>query len=223
MNKIWTVLLILLIAHPSYGGISFSTFTTQNGTKLEYLISLPAKPRFFMLAIPPGPGTKQMVKKGITKWLQKLRKSQVAVVSPVAPGKLFFQGAEQYIPELLIRVKKKLKRGNIRFALFGISNGGIGAFRVATLYPQNFSSLTVAPGFAKPEDLIRLKALKSIPVQLFVGNLDGKIWVKKANETHSALLRNGIKSQLTVVPGEGHAVAQSIAFKKLMAALFQKQ
>lgn len=218
MNKYFSLIIIFIISTPLFSS-SYQTMKARDGQTIEYFVMLPKKINRLMLAIPPGPGNKAFLEKGLVKWLPQLKKAGVLVVSPVAPGKLFFQGAETYIPELLAHVRRRFKIANKKFALFGISNGGIGAIRVATLYPEHFLSLTVAPGFAKPEDMARLSKLKPLAVNIFVGSNDGA-WVKKAKKTTKSLKSMKVRSKLTIVKGQGHGVAESIHFKKLMNVLF---
>ena len=81
-------------------------------------------------------------------WVTEARARGWVVLSPVAPGGvMFFEGAEELVPEFLRMVRVRYQPQGGRFMLAGISNGGISAFRVAGRNPELFYSLTVLPGF----------------------------------------------------------------------------
>jgi dipeptidyl aminopeptidase/acylaminoacyl peptidase len=191
----------------------YATITTEDGTTLEYAVELP--PEFspeqkypVLLALPPGPQTKTLVDAGLDiYWRETAWERGWVVISPVAPdGKLFFEGSEALIPELLDHVATEVQPEGGKFHLAGISNGGISVFRIATLFPMRFATLTVLPGFPPTaEDFGRLKKLIGIPVAMYVGEED-TIWVAEMIKVEKELRRLGGEVSLEIMPGQGHVI-----------------
>jgi pimeloyl-ACP methyl ester carboxylesterase len=191
----------------------YQTMTLRSGTILEYGLVVPAdfdpaKRYPILLALPPGPQTKEMVQWGLENyWAQEALRRGWIILSPVAPaGVLFFQGAEGIIPEFLSRTATLLKPEGGKYHLAGVSNGGISAFRVALNQPELFSSLMVLPGFPQNDnDFERLNNLTGLPVVMFVGeNDDG--WVQRMEATAERLTELGGQAELEIVPGENHVI-----------------
>ena len=130
-----------------------------------------------------------------------------AVLSTVAPGgTLFFQGSEQYLPELLDRLEAGLVPEGGRFYLAGISNGGRSAFRIAGLEPDRFAGMVVFPGYPSVDDESRLADLADLPIRMYVGE-DDTGWVESSQEAADALIELGADVELTIVPGEPHIIS----------------
>ena len=161
----------------------FNSFKTSRGKQLEYLLSMPegttpGSDYRVLLALPPGDQTRDLVKV-YEPWLPYFQEHGWVVCSPVAPdGKLFFRGSERYLPQILDHVESRVKVSRGKFYLFGVSNGGISAFRVATLNPERFHSLTVLPGWPKPADEKRLDKILKLPRNFLVGEADTR-WRNK--------------------------------------------
>jgi len=66
-------------------------------------------------------------------------------------------------------IKSQVIPAGGKFYLFGISNGGISVFRVATLNPERFHSSTVLPGWP---DENRLDKVLDMPINYLVGEID---------------------------------------------------
>jgi predicted esterase len=191
----------------------YETFATKEGTRLEYAMELP--PGFdpnreypVLLALPPGPQTRLLVETGLDLyWRETAQERGWVVISPVAPdGKLFFEGSESLIPELLDHVAAEIQPEGGKFHLAGISNGGISAFRIGTLYPERFLTVTVLPGFPQTsEDFERLENLVNIPVAMYVGEQDTS-WITPMSAAEQELLRLGGDVSLQIVPGQGHVI-----------------
>lgn len=195
------------------GMTTYQTMTLRSGTILEYAIVLPedfdeAKVYPILLALPPGPQTKDMVQWGLRSyWAETAHQRGWIVLSPVAPdGVLFFQGAEGVLPEFLAWTATLLKPEGGKYHLAGISNGGISAFRIALNRPELFHDLLVLPGFPQnDQDFQRLNTLTTLPVMMFVGeNDDG--WVQRMEATEAALNSLGGQVELEIVRGEGHVI-----------------
>ena len=129
-------------------------------------------------------------------------------------GKLFFQGSERYVPYLMDRLQRELNLFGGKFYLLGVSNGGISAFRVATLNPERFHSITVMPGWPKPADEKRLDTILRIPINFAVGELDDR-WRKKSEEFAGTLTKMGGDVYLEIIPLEGYAAFRSYPLEKL--------
>ena len=216
---------LLALPHEAFStAMSFESVKVARGKKIDYGILIPPKldPDKMVLVLPPGAQTKPMAEMGMAAWLDHLTQQNYFVVVPLAPeGVLFFRGSEKLIPSFLKRVRKKHQLPKGRFHLVGLSNGGISAFRVATLTPDLFRSLVALPGFAKRADLARLDSLGQMPVTIFVGAKDTK-WMAKANDLVIKLRKKGSKAEVKVVGSTGHRVFQAVAGEQLTAVFRER-
>ncbi len=187
---------------------SFQTLTTPRGKKLEYFLGLPdeydsGKTYRVILAVPPGPQDKSMVEEYLD-WIDYFTKRGWIMVCPVTPdGRLFFQGSERYLPYLMDHIQNEIELHGGKFFLLGVSNGGVSAFRIATLHPERFHSITVMPGWPKPADQKRLESIVNIPVNFVVGELDER-WRAKSEEFSAKLSELGCDVFFEVIPAQGH-------------------
>ena len=193
------------------GMITYYQMTMADGTPLEYGVVLPDNyvaggTHPVLLAFPPGPQTKAMVAAGMGYWGAEGQARGWVVVSPIAPGgTLFFQGSEQYLPEFVQRIAAIYPPEGGKLHVAGVSNGGISAFRIATMMPERFASLTAVPGFPQSSDYDKLDTLTHIPITLYVGENDTS-WVERMAATEAELQRLGGQVSLTIVPNEGHVI-----------------
>lgn len=193
---------------------SMTFLTTEiDETTLEFALILPKsfdpeRPYPVLLAMPPGPQTRQMVNAGLDGyWTAAAQERGWIVVSPIAPdGVLFFNGSEALIPELLDRVAGTYSVENGRFHIAGISNGGLSAFRIAANNPERFASLTALPGFARTADFERLDRLVEIPVAMFAGENEDEAWLDAMERTANELDALNGTVTLEIIPNEGHVV-----------------
>jgi predicted peptidase len=198
----------------------FNTFLTPRGKQLEYLISVPEAFEVggtypTLLALPPGDQTRDLVMV-YESWLPTFQEQGWVVCCPVAPdGKLFFQGSERYLPQIMDHIEGRVNLAGGKFYLFGVSNGGISAFRAATLNPERFHSITVLPGWPKPADEERLDALTNMPINFLVGELDGR-WRTKSELFSGKISSMGGDTTLEVIPGEGHMAFHSMQVQRLI-------
>ena len=203
----------------------FKILTTPRGKTLEYFLGLPknfdsAETYRTILAIPPGAQDKSEVEPYMP-WIEHFTKRNWVMICPVAPdGKLFFQGSERFLPYLMDLMQSELKLEGGKFHLLGVSNGGISSFRVATLHPEQFHSLTVMPGWPKPADENRLDRIVHIPINFVVGGEDVR-WLKKSQEFTDTLKKMGADVSLDVLPGEGHMAFRAVRFDKLEELLMR--
>jgi surfactin synthase thioesterase subunit len=198
----------------------FNTVLTPRGKSLEYFISLPRKFEAggtypTLLALPPGEQTRDMTLV-YEKWLPAFQAAGWVFCSPVAPdGKLFFRGSERYLPYVMDDIETQLNLGGGKFYLFGVSNGGVSAFRLATLHPHRFHSVTVLPGWPKPADEKRLDTLLNVPVNFLVGELDSR-WRAKSELFSGKLAAMGGDATLEIIPGQGHMAFQAMQAQRLI-------
>lgn len=161
-----------------------------------------------VLAMPPG-GQDLAVTAGVAE--STYRTEAVArgwvVVSPAAPGDLWFNGSERLTPALLDWIRSWVEPEGERVHLVGVSNGGISAFRLAARYGDAFASMLVFPGFPRTDaDRAVLESVVAeIPVRMFVG-ADDTPWVAPMEEARDALLASGGDVTLEILPGEGHII-----------------
>jgi predicted esterase len=203
--------------------MQFSTLKLPRGIQLDYHLSLPqapleSKPDKLMLAIPPGSQNHQEA--AVYKiWLGAFQEAGWTTIIPVAPNeKLFFQGNERLIPPLLKHIEMQLGFKQARFGLLGISNGGISAFRIATLNAESFTKMIVIPGWPKPADAARLEKLQEIATHIIVGAEDSH-WLVKGQEFAEKINTSGGQASLEIVQDEGHRVFASVEATHLLKIL----
>jgi dipeptidyl aminopeptidase/acylaminoacyl peptidase len=198
----------------------FQTFLTSRGKQLEYLLSVPNGFKVgasypILLALPPGDQTREMAMV-YGAWLPYFQQQGWVVCSPVAPdGKLFFRGSERYLPQIMGHIESQVIPAGGKFYLFGISNGGISVFRVATLNPERFHSLTVLPGWPKPADENRLDKVLDMPINFLVGEMDSH-WRENSELYYKKISQMGGDVWLEVIPGEGHMAFHSFPVQRLI-------
>jgi pimeloyl-ACP methyl ester carboxylesterase len=160
-----------------------------------------------LLALPPGGGSQERVEDGLRYWESEAQQRGWVVVSPLAPaGQDFYSGGEKAIIPLLDKVSQDVHVQGGRFYLAGISNGGRGAFHIAIMHPDRFSSLLVLPG-APPtdEDFNHLEQLRGLPITMYVSERD-EAMLLRMRDTHAELGRLGIPSTLQSLPGQGQVI-----------------
>ena len=190
--------------------VDWKTLDLKSGKMLRYALVLPKafdseKTYPVLLAFPGGSQDERTVDGGFRYWGEQAATRGWIVVSPAASsGVLFFRGGEILIPALLAEIRHEFKVEHGRFHVAGISNGGLSAFRVATLYPEDFLSITTLPG-APPSkaDWDRLPVVANMPVRMFGGSED-ESWVRSMQKAERELRRLGADVQLEVFEGEGH-------------------
>lgn len=194
-------------------GVAEGSLKFEKLKKIDYFFSQPKKIKTasrILFFLPPGDQSRAMVEEGLDPWLSYFQRKAWTVVSPVAPqGKLFFRGAEKHLVTFLQLLREQKNLQDVPMDLLGVSNGGISAFRIATLHPDLFHSLTVVPGWAKPADSARLKRLRKIPVNLLVGAED-KNWLLKSRDCFEKMKLLGGNVRLEVIEGGDHFVFRNV-------------
>ena len=210
-SKFGYLLAIVLFAGTA-AAAEFEAVTLPDGTALTYAVALPDgfspdNTYPLLLAFPPGGQDENMVRAGLDAyWEAEGTRRGFVVISPVAPGALFFRGSAQHIGPFLDYLTTNYRVRDGRVDVAGVSNGGLSAFRTALDEPARVRSLTVVPGFP-PEagDFANLAALDGITVSMFVGENDGG-WREPMQRVSAALSDLGQTPFLQVEPGQGHFV-----------------
>ena len=174
--------------------------------EIEYAtVGTPTEGRPVLLALPPGPQTREMVAAGIEKWASAMEEAGWFVLSPVSPEGLFFTDSADVLPGFIDAATKAHAIPSDGLLLFGMSNGGLSAFKLALSEPSRFRAIVTIPGRPTDDDLGKVSALAGIPVAMVVGADDDPFWLTGAESTKSALESAGGTVELRVLPETGHA------------------
>ena len=208
MLRVATLLAVSITMMASAAAAEFKTAAMADGTTINYALALPnaydaGRAYPLLLALPPGGQTRVIVKAGLSVWEQEGRARGYIVISPVAPGELFFQTAARYLPELLDHIGAAYAVDAADIHVGGISNGGLSAFVAALANPKRFRSLTVLPGF--PFDGAALVDLAGMRITMFVGERDTR-WRTRMDAAAASLRTLGADVHYEVVPGAGHVI-----------------
>ena len=180
-------------------------------TRVQYEVVLPdhydpvrAYPA--VLGFSGGPQTLETVDGLVDRYMrEEAQRRGYIVVVPVAPdGQLFFQGGERIFPQFLQRILAQYHIEGGKFHAAGVSNGGISAFHIASLYPQYFLSITAFPGFLPKPTAARIAAISSMCIHMFVGELDPMGWQSAMLAETRVFQARGMSATYTVEKGQPH-------------------
>ncbi|MEM6996327.1 MAG: hypothetical protein AAF721_37820 [Myxococcota bacterium] len=193
-----------------------------SGDTVEYAtLGEPREGGPVLLALPPGPQTRPMVEAGLERWADAMATDGWFVVSPTSPKGTFFEESAAVLPPFVEATAKHHGFPPRGLLLFGMSNGGLSAFKLAIADPGRFRALVTIPGRPTDEDMTRVDALSGIPVAMVVGADDDAFWKTGAETASAALDAAGGNVTLQVVPDTGHAAHIDIdwpALRKLFGA-----
>jgi hypothetical protein len=161
-----------------------------------------------LLAFPPGEQTISQVQWGIDLYYirQSIQRNWL-VISPAAPGGIkFFEGSENYIPDLMEEIENRFNIEGGKYHLSGVSNGGVSAFRVAVQNYQKIQSLTVFPGVPLEQDKPFLDRLVDIPITMYVGALDDNDLIAEIDSTAKTLQELGVEVNFRQWANDGHVI-----------------
>ena len=202
------------------GELAWNTLQTPTGTKVEYAtVGTPREGGPVLLALPPGPQTREMVEAGLQPWAAGLASDGWFAISPVSPEGLFFTDSADVLPAFIDAAAAKHGFVGEGLSLFGMSNGGLSAFHLAIAQPQRFRSLVTMPGRPPDDDLAQVRALASMPVTMVVGADDSPFWITGATQTRDVLQQAGARVTLTLLPDTGHAAHLDYDWSELRALL----
>lgn len=158
-----------------------------------------------MLTLPPGPGNADMVRSNLGNfWLQEGLRRGYIVVAPEIFGRSLDQDPGRFVDDLVKWLAGRLTYDRRNVVLTGQSNGGIGAFHLATARPHQFKALLVIPGqyIGEYKNLARLQGK---PIWMMVGEKDDpERWLAPVKKTYEELKKYNAKVKLDVLPGQGH-------------------
>jgi poly(3-hydroxybutyrate) depolymerase len=139
-------------------------------------------------------------------WREKAESDGYIVISPAAPnGQLFFQGGDRVFPEFLEYILATFPVANNKLHVTGISNGGLSAFHVASLYPDYFISVTGYPGLLNGASNDRLEALRPLCIYMHVGDRDSA-WRSAMQNQFQDLQRDGFNIDFNVETDQNHVL-----------------
>lgn len=211
---VWTVLLtsaFVLAVRPASANVLTKT-DMVSGMKLQYKVVLPnnydaSKPYPTVIAFPGGEQSMDTVDGTLEgNWKDQAETRGYIVVIPAAPGgRLFFEGGEKVFPEFFNKILSDYNVLDKKFHIAGVSNGGISAFHIAAMYPQYFWSVTGLPGFLPQATPQRVKALSSLCINMYAGELDPD-WAQEEAAQAQGFRAAGMKVEIAVEKGQGHVM-----------------
>ncbi len=183
-----------------------------SATRLEYKVVLPdgydaTKAYPAILAFGGGSQTMDMVNATLRRnWREQAETLGYIVVLPAAPnGDLFFESGDRVFPAFIVKLLGDYKVLQNKFHIAGVSNGGLSAFHIASLYPQYFWSVTGLPGYLDDASPERMRALAKMCIYMYAGEMD-QGWAQ-SEKTQSAKFRGqGYTVEFNEEKGEGHVM-----------------
>ena len=164
-----------------------------------------AKAYPLLLALPPGPGTQQMVDAVMGNYFQKEGSARgFVVVSPAVQGQTLQKDAAAMTAALFAYLDANVSYDASRVTLAGASNGGLGAFFVAAAEAKRFNALVALPG-GYPGQARQLAGWRGKSVWMMAGEKDTS-WVRLARATKALLEREKATVTLDILPGQGHVL-----------------
>ncbi len=182
------------------------------GTQLEYKVILPkaydpAKTYPAILAFPGGQQDMETVQGTLDRnWRQQAEELGYIVIIPAAPGgDLFFEGGARVFPAFLVKLLADYKVLQNKFHIAGVSNGGLSAFHIASLYPQYFWSVTGLPGFLGDRSPAQIRALAKLCIYMYAGENDTD-WLQSEEQQAASFRAQGYTVEFSEEKGEGHVM-----------------
>jgi len=187
--------------------------TRIGGTVVEYEVVLPngydaARAYPAVLAFSGGPQTVEGDQRLVeATFRDQAEERGYIVIVPAAPGGLlFYQGGERIIPAFLHQILADYKIRGGKFRAAGLSNGGISAFEVASLYPQFFVSITGFPGYLLFPTESHVAAISKMCIHMFVGENDERGFINPMQDQAARFRKLGIAVTYRVESGQRHHI-----------------
>lgn len=183
---------------------------TFAGLDVDYRVILPdgydpAATYPVVLHFAGGPQTLDIVERSLAAdWQAGAEARGYVVISPATPdGRLFFQGAEEIMPDFLDMIFATFNVEGGKLHVTGHSNGGRSAFHVAALYQERFVSVTGYPGLLAAQQEAELEPLAGLCIAMHVGDQDPS-WAAAMEAEAEAYRRLGYAVSFTLEAGQGH-------------------
>jgi poly(3-hydroxybutyrate) depolymerase len=183
-----------------------------SGTKLEYKVVLPAgydasKGYPAIIAFGGGSQTMDMVEATLRRnWREQAESLGYIVILPAAPnGDLFFESGDRVFPAFIVKLLGDYKILQNKFHIAGVSNGGLSAFHIASLYPQYFWSVTGLPGFLDDPSPDHMQALSTLCIYMYAGEMDPG-WLRSERQEAAKFRSEGYTVEFNEEKGEGHVM-----------------
>jgi len=131
------------------------------------------------------------------------RRFPFVIASPQCPQAGWWSSDVQVaaLDALLSDLVSRYRIDEKRVYLTGLSMGGFGTWRLASLYPERFAAIAPICGGGEPEMAERIGKL---PTWVFHGAKDGTVPVGKSEVMVEALRKAGNEVRFTVYPEAGH-------------------
>lgn len=211
----WTIVRAAILAAFTANGLLMAEVLDKtkgvSGTSVHYKVILPAnydpaKTYPGVLAFGGGRQTMDIVERSIQRnWKDEAERRGYIIVLPAAPGgDLFFEGGERIFPEFLDEILKEYHIAGGKFHIAGISNGGISAFHIASLYPRYFLSITAFPGLHPEPTDKNIQAISKLCIYMHVGEFDQLGWTEPITRQANAFKQMGLNVHSTVEKGQKH-------------------
>ncbi len=139
-------------------------------------------------------------------WREKAERDGYIIISPAAPNAgLFFRDGDRVFPEFIEYILATYPVANNKLHVTGISNGGLSAFHVASLYPDYFISVTGYPGLLNGASSDRLEAIRPLCIYMHVGDRDSA-WRSAMQNQYQALRSDGFNISFNVETDQNHVL-----------------
>ena len=205
------IAMVMLSGQPLAAKI-FDKNADISGTRLDYKVILPndyeqTKSYYGILAFPGGPQTMETVMGTVMRnWREQAETGEYIVIVPAAPnGDLFFESGDRVFPAFIDKLLKDYKITENKFHIAGVSNGGLSAFHIASLYPQYFWSVTGLPGFLDDGSPERVQALSKLCIYMYAGEMDPG-WLRSERTEAAKFKAQGYTVEFSEEKGQGHVM-----------------
>jgi len=125
------------------------------------------------------------------------------LISPQCPKKDWWTNSYQieFLSKLLDDVVQKYRVDQDRIYVTGLSMGGYGTWKLATLYPQRFAAIAPICGGGETKEACKLK---NLPIWVFHGAQDEVVKVQESEKMVEAIKACGGNVKFTVYPEAKH-------------------